>query len=609
MWSGILALGLQFLWVGARVRFDQGYAYFGYSLLLLGGMLCGSAWGGLRPDASDLAWLPFPNLAWLPFSSLAWLSLAHLLALPFFATAARFFYLVTDGAAPRAEVWLRRWCAALAPLFLFDALTGKGWLVSGSMEAPRSTLAYAVLFTPCLAFFVGLTWRTLFLRFRAVQRAERMRLSLFAGGWAAFTAFALADEARLLRVLPGYGPDYGPDPWGRTGILIGAGLFAASGAYLLMQRFLFLHRSNSEALARLGEAYAGLRESAGLKAIGASAASISHEIRNYAATLKGNTQLLLRHPMPTDWSGEAERIRLTAERMEAISMDIAAYSRSPLASGKRPLRLDAEAGMCARLHFPERAGSIMLGPWPAGALVQGDAGRLSQVFFNLFKNAMEAGARRIDVRFLVFGNRLVMAVEDDGLGCPAEELGRIAVPFFSGKGDGGTGLGCSIAEAILAEHGATFRAYSKNALAGPGTGLVVNMVFPLAEPVSLGNFYGTVGAERGGPDARWMGGILVVSENNDMRAEMLAPLIHLGIHPTVCRRAVLEGLPAGAANPPVFIEDSLAKGIRADWGSRRAMSVNRFRLASVLGREDGVRTRILFSEENLAGMVLDRGRP
>lgn len=596
MWSGILALGLQFLWVGARVRFDPGYAFFGYSLLLLGGMLSGSAWGASRMDALDSAWLPFLNSAWLPFT--------HLLALPFFATAARFFHLVTDVAAPRAEVWLRRWCAALAPLFLFDVVTGKGWLVSGSMEAPRSTLAYAVLFTPCLAFFLGLTWRTLSLRFRTVQGAERRRLSLFAGGWAAFTAAALADEARMLRLLPGYAPD----SWDRTGILFGAGLFAAAGAYLLMQRFLYLHRRNGETLARLGDAYAGLRESAGLKAIGASAASISHEIRNYAATLKGNTQLLLRHPMPADWSGEAERIRLTAERMEAISMDIAAYSRSPLASGKRPLRLDAEAEACARLHFPERAGSILLGPWPAGALVNGDAGRLSQVFFNLFKNAMEAGARRVDVRFRVFGDRVVMAVEDDGSGCPAEELGRIAVPFFSGKGEGGTGLGCSIAEAILAEHGTSFRAYSKNALAGSGTGLVVNMVFPLAAPDSMGNMDGAEYPDRRGAGARWMDGILVVSENPDMRAEMLAPLIHLGIHPTVCMRAVLECLPAGAAHPPVFIEDALAKDIRADWGARRALSVNRFRLASVLGGEDGPRTRFLFSEENLAGMMLEGRR-
>ena len=97
------------------------------------------------------------------------------------------------------------------------------------------------------------------------------------------------------------------------------------------------------------------------------------------------------------------------------------------------------------------------------------------------------------------------------------------MPFFSGKGEGGTGLGCSIAEAILAEHGATFRAYSKNALAGPGTGLVVNMVFPLAAPLPLGNADGTVGAERGGPDPRWTGGILVVSENTDMRARKCWP--------------------------------------------------------------------------------------
>src|SRR5689334_16166536 len=114
--------------------------------------------------------------------------------------------------------------------------------------------------------------------------------------------------------------------------------------------------------------------------------------------------------------------------------------------------------------------------------VEGDGGKLEQVFLNLLKNAIEADAEEVQVRFRVFCGHLIVALDDNGHGCGASDLARIAEPFFSGKaGRGGSGLGCSIAEAILRSHGATLRAYSKNLLRDGSSGLVLNLVFPLAE--------------------------------------------------------------------------------------------------------------------------------
>jgi signal transduction histidine kinase len=398
-------------------------------------------------------------------------------------------------------------------------------------------------------------------------------------------------------VWPGPDPDHGrgtPPGTFSMALLIGAGLFTIAGVYFLMQRFLSLHRANRDSLRRLGDAYAGLRESARYKELGASAASISHEIRNYAATLKGNAILLGRDPDPSGWREEVERIQHTAQRLETISRDIALYSRSSLSSVKRGLALDDLIRECVRRHFRDRAAAIGIGPYPPGARVDADAEMLPQVFFNLFKNALEAGARGIAVRFLALGHRLVVAVEDDGSGCAHEDVRRIAVPFFTSKSETGTGLGCSIAEAILADHRASFRAYTKNALAGSGTGLVVNMVFPLRP-------------EADADAAGAAGDILVVSGNPEARADLIAPMIHLGLHPVLIDAAMPPGL-LPTDRSPICIEAQAAHRPRPEWGGRQVISVDRFRHASVLGGGVPEGAPFLFSEENLAALVRGRAR-
>lgn len=68
--------------------------------------------------------------------------------------------------------------------------------------------------------------------------------------------------------------------------LAAAGVFCVAGIVRLLGRFLAMHHANRETMDHLAAAFGSLRESAGFTALGASAAAISHEIRNYAATLR-----------------------------------------------------------------------------------------------------------------------------------------------------------------------------------------------------------------------------------------------------------------------------------------------------------------------------------
>jgi signal transduction histidine kinase len=134
---------------------------------------------------------------------------------------------------------------------------------------------------------------------------------------------------------------------------------------------------------------------------------------------------------------------------------------------------------CASTHF---SGQPLKFVWdvPAGLPpVLGDANRLEQVFMNLFRNALEAGAEKLRISFRSRRGSLEATIEDDGQGCREEMLGRIFEPFYSTKGESRKrGLGLFIVNAILTDHRCEVAVRSKNVPDGSAHGLVFTLVFP-----------------------------------------------------------------------------------------------------------------------------------
>jgi signal transduction histidine kinase len=113
--------------------------------------------------------------------------------------------------------------------------------------------------------------------------------------------------------------------------------------------------------------------------------------------------------------------------------------------------------------------------------IQGNAGRLQQVFLNLFLNAKDAmpGGGVLNVATLN-GDCVSVRVSDTGSGIAQENIQRIYDPFFTTKttpGEGqnrGTGLGLSVTYGIIQEHAGQIRVESR-----PGEGTTFTLDFPL----------------------------------------------------------------------------------------------------------------------------------
>jgi signal transduction histidine kinase len=98
--------------------------------------------------------------------------------------------------------------------------------------------------------------------------------------------------------------------------------------------------------------------------------------------------------------------------------------------------------------------TISVSGWEEGKAFFVAGEKLSQVFFNLILNAIDAtppkGEIKIETRKHASG--YTFTVTDNGPGIPEAVKDKIFVPFYSTK-DGGTGLGLSISKKIVESYG------------------------------------------------------------------------------------------------------------------------------------------------------------
>ena len=88
-------------------------------------------------------------------------------------------------------------------------------------------------------------------------------------------------------------------------------------------------------------------------------------------------------------------------------------------------------------------------------MIYADEGQISQILINLIKNALQAGAKHIDITARMGkDDEVIIDVANDGEPIPVTAQEQIFVPFFTTKKEG-SGIGLSISRQIMRQHNGT----------------------------------------------------------------------------------------------------------------------------------------------------------
>jgi len=260
----------------------------------------------------------------------------------------------------------------------------------------------------------------------------------------------------------------------------GAILFAITAGIIFIERFFILIKDRQAAYDKLESAYKLMEEASALKEIGQSTAIFNHEIKNLIFIIDGNVQLVdqLENLSPQG-KHRIKEVLETVIRIKDLSQNILDFSRSKVSVNKHALAICPLISKCIARYFAEHKTRFQLIEPDESLQVHGDWTKLEQAFINLFKNAIEAEAETITIRFSTNPSILVISIEDDGIGCTPEQIPKLFKAFFTTKqGEKGTGLGMSIIKAIVESHGGQINAYTKNSHPGEH-GLIITISFPL----------------------------------------------------------------------------------------------------------------------------------
>jgi signal transduction histidine kinase len=218
-----------------------------------------------------------------------------------------------------------------------------------------------------------------------------------------------------------------------------------------------------------------------LTSIGLLAAGVAHEVNTPLAVISSYSQMLRKQIGP-DHPGYKLLEKITGQTFRAseIVNSLLSFSRTHATEVSEVDIHKVIGETLSLLEHPLRTARVnvrrdLLAEAP---MTMGNAGKLQQVFLNLFLNARDAmpDGGALEVRTCIVDSRIEIVVSDSGSGISRDNIKKIYDPFFTTKTAGkGTGLGLSVSYGIVQEHGGNISVESR-----VGRGTSFRLDFPLS---------------------------------------------------------------------------------------------------------------------------------
>jgi len=187
---------------------------------------------------------------------------------------------------------------------------------------------------------------------------------------------------------------------------------------------------------------------------------LTHEIMNATTPIQSISQAYLSNPKIKGTLYE-EGIRAIYETSTGLASFVDSYRK--LTQLQKPVLADIALGAfisSIKSLYPDLEWKVSM---PAFTTICADENMLRQVFINLVKNAVEAGAKMIDIRPSKSplkgdldgdrkGNLAGLSISNDGAPIPPDVRREIFVPFFTTKRSG-SGIGLSLSRQMLMMQG------------------------------------------------------------------------------------------------------------------------------------------------------------
>lgn len=217
---------------------------------------------------------------------------------------------------------------------------------------------------------------------------------------------------------------------------------------------------------------------------------VVHEMRTPLSTIQGSSELMGRYKLTDEKRAEMTRTINTESKrlanMIQTFLSVERLSEGQMQLKREPFALTGLLSPCIDRVRPlaERKRIGIVAPPPTDIQLTGDRELMEYAIYNLLTNAIKYSnaETQVTVASEFDGSNLRLSVQDQGMGMDEQELASIFRKFYrtrkaEASGEVGTGIGLSIVDQIVTNHGGRMEVTSS-----PGAGSCFTMVVPAAVP-------------------------------------------------------------------------------------------------------------------------------